>query len=73
MNAWIFFFLTIYFEGIDGLEFPGSHFAEDREHVHKFIEAEIPHPVLGERLHDPVAERIFLQMNVCVNVRFTVM
>lgn len=37
---------TVYFEGIDGLELSGGHFTEDGEHVHKLIEAEVPHPVL---------------------------
>lgn len=37
---------TVYFEGVYCLELSRSHFTQDGEHVHKFIEAEIPHPIL---------------------------
>lgn len=63
--------VTIYFEGIYGLEFSGSCLTEDWKHVHKFIEAEIPHTVFRKGLNDSVAEGIFLRIQICKSINLS--
>lgn len=53
--------VTVYFESVNGLQFSGGHFAENRKHVHEIIEAEVPLAVLGERFHNPIPERVLLE------------
>lgn len=52
--------ITIYFKSINGLKLSGGHFTQNREHVDKIVEAEIPQAVLREGFHNPVTEWIFL-------------
>lgn len=67
--------VTVYLEGVNGLELSGWSFAEGRKHIDEVAEAQVPLSVLGERLHDSLSKRVFLsaqtqnitQLNITAN------
>lgn len=52
--------VTVYLEGVNGLELSGWSFAEGRKHIDEVAEAQVPLSVLRERLHDSLSKRVFL-------------